>query len=71
MSQKPRTLDELKDATRIEIALINEYLLQRVHSNCLDLLASCYEQDKRHMLNVIFKNWNDTYLLIINIKSLK
>ena len=53
---KPRTLDELKDAIKMEIALIDENLLQRVHSNLLDRLSSCYEQDGRHnMLDVLFK----------------
>jgi len=52
---KPRTLDELKDAIKTEIALIDENLLQRVHLNLLDRLSSCYEQDGRHMLDVLFK----------------
>lgn len=52
---KPRTLDELKDAIKTGIALIDENLLQRVHSNFLDRLSSCYEQDGRHMLDVLFK----------------
>ncbi|CAI6353807.1 unnamed protein product [Macrosiphum euphorbiae] len=52
---KPRTLDELKDAIKTEIALIDENLLQRVHLNLLDQLSSCYEQDGRHMLDVLFK----------------
>ncbi|KAL4107251.1 hypothetical protein QTP88_017631 [Uroleucon formosanum] len=49
---KPRTLDELKDAIKTEIALIDENLLQRVHLNLLDRLSSCYEQDGRHMLDI-------------------
>jgi len=48
-------LDELKDATRTGIALINESLLQRVLLNFLDRLASCYAQDGRHMLDVLLK----------------
>lgn len=52
---KPHTLDELKGAIKTEIALIDENLLQRVHSNFLDRLSSCYEQDGRHMLDVLFK----------------
>jgi len=52
---KPRTLDELKDAIKTEIALIDENFLQRVHLNLLDRLSSCYEQDGRHMLDVLLK----------------
>lgn len=52
---KPRILDELKDATKTEIALIDKGLLQRVHSNFLDRLVSCYEQDGRYMLDVLLK----------------
>lgn len=52
---KPRTSDDLKDAIRAEILLINEELLQRVHSNFLDRLASCYKEYGRHMPDVIFK----------------
>jgi len=39
---KPRTLDELKDAIKTEIALIDENVLRRVYSNFLDRLSSCF-----------------------------
>uniref|UniRef100_A0A0A9YLJ5 Transposable element Tc3 transposase n=1 Tax=Lygus hesperus TaxID=30085 RepID=A0A0A9YLJ5_LYGHE len=54
-ASKPRTLDALKDSIRREVASIEEALLERVHQNFLNRLASCYEQDGQHMTDVIFK----------------
>jgi len=50
---KPRASDELEDAIKTEIALIDENSLRR--SNFLDRLSSCYEQDGRHTLDVLFE----------------
>jgi len=47
---KPGASDELKDARKTEISLIDENVFRRVHSNCL--LSSCYEQ---YVLDVLFK----------------
>lgn len=51
---KPRTLDALKDSIRTEIEAINEALLERVHRNFLERLASCYEQDGHHLRDICF-----------------
>jgi hypothetical protein len=49
---KLRTFDDLKDTIRAEISIINEELLQRVHSNVLDKLLAYY---RSHMPDVILK----------------
>ena len=52
---KPRTLEELKDSIRREIAAIDNDLLQTVMQDFRKRLQECVRQDGHHLSDVIFK----------------
>lgn len=52
---KPRTLNDLKDAIRVEIISINREPFQYIHSEFLVLLTSFYKENGRPIPVVIFK----------------
>lgn len=54
-SHKPRTLNDLKNAIREEVATIDAELIARVMADFLRRLESCIQEDGHHMPDVIFK----------------
>ena len=53
---KPRTLDELKEAIRQQITKINRDLLERVEANFLERLQQCVNENGHHMPDLIFRS---------------
>ena len=53
---KPKSLNELKDAIRAEISLIGQNMLKTVMENMLKLAESCIASGGRHKNSIIFKN---------------
>ncbi|KAJ4449465.1 hypothetical protein ANN_00864 [Periplaneta americana] len=53
---KPRILDELKDAIRQHITQINRDLLERIEVNFRQQLQQCVNTDGHHMPHVIFRS---------------
>ncbi|KAF6202497.1 hypothetical protein GE061_002893 [Apolygus lucorum] len=53
---KPRTLQDLKDAITREIAAIPMEMLDNVMSNFAERLEQCINQQGRHLLSTIFRN---------------
>lgn len=53
---KPRTLDELKEAIRREVSLINRDILERVEANFLERLQQCVNENGHHMPDIIFRS---------------
>lgn len=51
---KPRTLDELKDAIRVEVAQVERAMLERVYANFQERLQHCTNDFGHHMPDVIF-----------------
>jgi hypothetical protein len=51
---KPRTIEELKEAIRHEITVINRDLLERVFVNFRTRLQQCIDENGHHMPDVIF-----------------
>ncbi|XP_054260262.1 uncharacterized protein LOC128996153 [Macrosteles quadrilineatus] len=53
--EKPRTQEELKNAIRYQIELINEQLLIKVETSFRERLNMCVNSNGRHLGDVIFK----------------
>ena len=56
LKDKPRTLDELKEAIRQQITKINRDLLERVEANFLERLQQCVNENGHHMPDLIFRS---------------
>ena len=52
---KPKSLNEMKDALRAEISLIGQEMLKTKMENMLQWTESCIASDGRHMNSIIFK----------------
>ena len=53
--QKPRTLNDLKEAIRQEIRPTDRQLLARVMDDLKKRLENCIQEDGRHLTDIIFK----------------
>lgn len=53
-SHRPRTLAELKEKIRQEVATINGELMTRVMADFMRRLENCIQEDGHHLLDVIF-----------------
>lgn len=51
---RPRTLDDLKEAIRVEVAQVQRPMLERVYANFQERLQQCIVQNGHHMTDVIF-----------------
>ena len=51
---KPRTLDELKEAIRVEVAQVERAMLERAYANFQERLQHCITDFGHHMTDVIF-----------------
>lgn len=51
---KPRTLEELKNAIRVEVAQIDRAMLERVYANFEERLQKCINDNGHHMGDVVF-----------------
>jgi hypothetical protein len=54
-THKPRTLNDLKEAIRQDIHLIDRQLLARVMDDFKKRLENCIQEDGRHLTDIIFK----------------
>ena len=55
-THKPRTLNDLKEAIRLEIRPIDRQLLARVMDDLKKKrLENCIQEDGRHLTDIIFK----------------
>jgi len=54
-AQKPRTLNDLKEAIRQEIRPMDHPLLARVMDDFKERLENCIHSDGRHLTDIIFK----------------
>ena len=54
-THKPRTLNDLKEAIRQDIRLIDRQLLARVMDDFKKRLENCIQEDGRHLTDIIFK----------------
>ena len=61
--RKPRTVDDLKDSIREEIATVPQEMLVNVMQNFEERLRACVRQEGRHLSNIIFRNW------VINVSN--
>ena len=52
---KPKSLNEMKDAIRAEISLIDQEMLKTVMENTLKRAESCIASDGRHLNSTIFE----------------
>ena len=52
---KPKSLNEMKDAIHADISLIGQDMLKTVIENMLKRAESCIASDGRHMKSIIFK----------------
>ena len=53
-TQKPRNLDELKDAIRQEVLTINQQLLARAMDDFKRRIENYIQEDGRHLNDIIF-----------------
>ena len=51
---RPRTLDELQNAVRVEVAQIDRAMLERVEANFHQRLQKCIDENGHHMRDVVF-----------------
>ncbi|GBM82618.1 hypothetical protein AVEN_26801-1 [Araneus ventricosus] len=54
-THKLKTLDELKDAIRLEIAAIPPAMVEKVMLNFRERLHKCIENEGKHLDNIIFR----------------
>jgi len=54
--RKPRTVDDLKDSIRKEIAIVPQEMLVSVMQNFEESLRTCVRQEGRHLSDIIFRN---------------
>jgi len=52
---KPRTLDDLKEAIRVEVAQIDRAMLERVEANFQERLQKCINENGHHMKDIVFQ----------------
>ena len=53
---KPRTLEDLKEAIRVEIAQIDRAMLERVEANFQERLQKCIDENGYHMKDIVFQS---------------
>ena len=52
---KPRTLDDLKEAIRVEVTQIDRAMLERVEANFQERLQKCINENGHHMKDIVFQ----------------
>lgn len=53
-NHKPRTLAELKDAIKNEVAAVDQQLLQRVQADFLKRIENCIKENGHYLIEFIF-----------------